>query len=427
MTASRPRLALLLDPIFRLSRPFRRDKRKVGVTRGQRRGWLAVTAIGLGIFAMVTIEEAPIGLLSMIAGDLHASPGLVGLSVTVPGIVAALAAPLVPIATRALDRRVVLTAALLLMVAGCIGSYFSGNLVALWLSRVLVGLSLGGFWSLAAAVAVRHVAPEHATRATSIVFSGVSAGIVIGVPVSTWIGTLLGWRIAFLTIAAFGAAVAAALFFLLPHTPATHSLRPRDLIHETGRSGVRFAVLLTFLIVTAQFVAYTYASPGLQQMAHVAADAISAMLLIFGIAGLVGNFAIGAVSGRKPNLGLGLITLVTGAVLVLFPVVGTTPLMGGILMAVWGLFAGAASVSITTWVLTVSPGTEEIGTALNSSVFNLSIALGALGGGVIVDNAGVRTTYVVAGVAMFVALGVVVLAVRRRVVENAARRTTEHV
>jgi len=390
------------------------------------RGWLAVTAIGLGIFAMVTIEEAPIGLLSMIAGDLRASPGLVGLSVTVPGIIAAIAAPLVPVATRAVDRRIVLTSALLLMVAGCVGSYFSGSLLALWLSRTLVGLSLGGFWSLAAAVAVRHVATRHAARATSIVFSGVSAGIVIGVPVATWIGTLLGWRVAFLTIGVFGAAVAAALFFLLPHTPATHALRPRDLLHETTRPGVRFAVLLTFLIVTAQFVAYTYASPGLQQMSRVAPDAISAMLLIFGIAGLIGNFAIGAVSGRKPNLGLALITSVTGLVLVFFPVAGTTPVLGGVLMAIWGLFAGAASVSITTWVLKVSPGTEEIGTALNSSVFNLSIALGALGGGVIVDHAGVRAAYVVAGVAMFVALGVVGLAVRRGVVQNAANRSRNH-
>ncbi|PRZ36637.1 putative MFS family arabinose efflux permease [Antricoccus suffuscus] len=385
------------------------------------RGWLAVTAIGLGIFAMVTIEEAPIGLLSMIAGDLRASPGLVGLSVTVPGIVAALAAPMVPVATRKLDRRFVLTAALLVMVVGCIGSYFSGSLIALLLSRVLIGLSLGGFWSLAAAVAVRHVSPNHAARATSIVFSGVSAGIVIGVPLSTWVGTMLGWRLSFLLIAAFGAVVAAALFFLLPPTPPQNALRPRDLLHSTTRSGVRFAVLLTFLIVTAQFLAYTYASPGLQQMANVAPGGISAMLLIFGVAGLVGNFAIGAVSGRRPNLALALITAVTGTVLVVFPVAGTTPAIGGVLMAIWGLFAGAASVSITTWVLKVSPGSEEIATAVNSSIFNLSIALGALGGGVVVDNAGVRTAFVVAGVAMYVGLGVVLIAVRRRVVESAQR------
>ncbi len=382
------------------------------------RGWLAVTAIGLGIFAMVTIEEAPIGLLSMISDDLHVSSGLVGLSVTVPGIVAALAAPLVPVLTRKIDRRIVLTTALLVMVAGCIGSYFSGSLTALLLSRVLVGLSLGGFWSLAAAVAVRHVSPKHAARATSIVFSGVSAGIVIGVPLSTWVGTMLGWRLAFLLIAAFGAVVAAALFFLLPPTPAQNALQPRDLLHATTRSGVRFAVLLTFLIVTAQFLAYTYASPGLQQMAHVGPDGISAMLLIFGIAGLIGNFAIGAISGRKPNLALGLITVVSGTVLVAFPLAGTTPVMGGVLMAIWGLFAGAASVSITTWVLKVSPGAEEIATAVNSSIFNLSIALGALGGGLVVDNAGVRTVFVVAGVAMYIGLGVVLIAVRRRVVET---------
>lgn len=385
------------------------------------RGWLAVTAIGLGIFAMVTIEEAPIGLLSMISGDLRVSSGLVGLSITVPGVVAALTAALVPVATRKIDRRIVLTAALLVMVAGCVGSYFSGSLVALLLSRVLVGVSLGGFWSLAAAVAVRHVEPKHAARATSIVFSGVSAGIVIGVPFSTWAGTSFGWRLAFLIIAVFGAVVAAALFFLLPRTPAQNAVRPRDLLHATTRPGVRFAVLLTFLVVTAQFMAYTYASPGLQQMSHVAPDGISAMLLIFGVAGLIGNFAIGAISGHKPNLALALITGMTGTVVVIFPIAGTTPVLGAILMAIWGLFAGAASVSITTWVLKVSPGSEEIATAVNSSIFNLSIALGALGGGVVVDNAGVRPVFVVAGVAMFTALGVVLIAVRGRVVESAQR------
>lgn len=187
--------------------------------------WLAVVAVAVGTFLVVTAEQLPVGLLTSVGGDLGISEGTAGLMVTVPGLVAAASALLVPVAIGRLDRRAVLLGLITLMVAANALSFLAPNFPVLLASRFLVGISIGGFWALAAGIAVRLVPDGHVARATSIAFGGATAANVLGVPAGTLIGGLTDWRIAFLALAGLGLLALAALFVLLPAIPAAGSIR----------------------------------------------------------------------------------------------------------------------------------------------------------------------------------------------------------
>ncbi|MEV4259516.1 MFS transporter, partial [Spirillospora sp. NPDC049652] len=165
----------------------------------------------MGIFTIVTTEILPVGLLTSIGSGFTVSDGTAGLMMTMPGYLAAVAAPVLTVATARLDRRLMLCACLLLL---AVANVLAAAAPAFWtmlLSRVLVGVVIGGFWSIAAGLADRLVAPPQARRATAVIFSAVPLGSVFGVPLGTLIGDAAGWRTSFAVMAALSVAVLAAL------------------------------------------------------------------------------------------------------------------------------------------------------------------------------------------------------------------------
>lgn len=197
------------------------DDQPIGLKR-----WLAVVVTAFGIFSLVTAEQLPIGLLTSVGSALHVSEGTAGLMVTVPGVVAAIAAPLVPVAVGRMDRRVMLVGLMILMTLANVVSAIAPSFALLLASRVLVGVTIGGFWSVAGSLAVRLVPERAIGRATSIIFGGVSAAAVFGVPLGTLIGGFSGWRTAFAALGGLGLLILIGLTFLLPRLPAA---RPVDL------------------------------------------------------------------------------------------------------------------------------------------------------------------------------------------------------
>ncbi|GAA2147139.1 MFS transporter [Actinomadura napierensis] len=162
-----------------------------------RPGRPAVLAVAAATFLVVTSEMLPVGLLTSIGPDLGASAGTAGLAMTVPGLVAALCAPALSAATARLDRRAVLVALAGLLAAADLGSAAAFGLPALLASRILVGVAIGGVWSIAGGLAARLVPERSAGAATAVVFGGISVASVAGVPAGTLIGDLAGWRAAF--------------------------------------------------------------------------------------------------------------------------------------------------------------------------------------------------------------------------------------
>lgn len=350
------------------------------------RAWLAVVAVAFGTFSVVTTEMLPVGLLTSIGSALRVSPGTAGLAMTVPGLVAAVAAPLLAVTVGRLDRRLVLCGLLALLAAANLASALAPSFAVLLLARVLVGVCIGGVWSLAAGLAVRLVPEKSAGHATSLIFSGIAVASVLGVPVGTLIGDLLHWRAAFAGMGALALATAAALAVTLPPLPATETIRLREVPGLFRNARLRVGLITTALLVTGHFGAYTYVRPVLEDVSGVRTELISTLLLAYGVAGIAGNFLAGATAHRDPRRTLMVIFTALATAVLLVPVAGGT--LGGAvtLLVLWGLAYGGVSVTSQTWVLHAAPDTREAASALFVGVFNIAISLGALLGGRAADG-----------------------------------------
>ncbi|MEV0410430.1 MFS transporter [Streptomyces sp. NPDC050448] len=362
------------------------------------KSWLAVVSVAVGIFTLVTAEQLPIGLLTSVGGALHVSEGTAGLMVTVPGLVAALSAPLIPVVVGRMDRRFLLVALMTVMAVANLVTVLAPSFGILLASRVLVGITIGGFWAVAGGLAFRLVQPAAIPRATALIFGGVAAANVLGVPTGTLIGGLAGWRTAFATLGVLAFAVLVALLVLLPSLPATRPVSVRELIGQFANRGVRSGIIATALIVTGHLAAYTYVSPMLQQVSGIDEDLISVLLLGFGVAGIIGNFVAGAAVAKNLGRTMAVIIALLAASMLLFPLLGKSQAGGIALLILWGLAFGGVSVSLQTWMLKSAPDAMEAASALWVSVFNLAIALGALVGGLIVDQVELITVAWLGGV-----------------------------
>lgn len=377
--------------------------------RGPLISWCAVAAVTMGIFSIVTAEILPIGLLTSIGASFGVSDGTAGVLMTMPGIVAAVAAPVVTVASRRVDRRRLLC---VLMALLALADLISALAPAYWVllpARAVVGLVIGGFWSIGAGLAGRLVRARWVGRATAVIFVAVPLGSVLGVPAGTLIGQLAGWRAAFLVLAGLSVAVLLALVVLLPPLPPFRVTRMRVLRGVMRRGGVRLGLLATFLLVLAHFGAYTYVTPFLREVTGLESGWLSAFLLAYGVAGILGNFIAGAAVSRRPRAtfmaGAGLLA---GATLLL-PVLGRSGLGALGLLLVWGLAYGAVPVSSQAWFARSAPEAPEAATVLFTSSFQATISVGALLGGIVVDAAGAASVMLCGGVCAL--LTVVALAV----------------
>jgi predicted MFS family arabinose efflux permease len=363
-----------------------------------------VFTLAAATFAVVTTEMLPVGLLTALARELHVSDGTAGLAVTLPGLVAAVAGPLLPVAVRRADRRTVLCGLLLLLAAANLLTALAPAFPVLLAARLLVGVCIGGVWAVAAGLGARLVPGPAAGRATAVVFSGIALASVLGVPTGTFLGSAAGWRWAFAATAGCALAVTAALAAVVPPLPAERPVRLGAFPALLRSPSVRRGLAAVALLVTGHFAAYTYVRPVLQRTPGTGSALVSAVLLGYGLAGVAGNFAVGALAARDPRRALRLLaTLLGAAVLLLVPAAGTA-IGSALLLLVWGLAYGGVSVSAQNRLVAAAPQAREAASALFAGVFNTAIALGALTGGRLADGPGLTAVLVTgAGLALLAA------------------------
>ncbi|MFB6889865.1 MFS transporter [Kitasatospora sp. NPDC056327] len=352
-------------------------------------GWPAVLAVAAATFAVVTAEMLPVALLTPIGESLRVTEGTAGLTLAVTGLVAAVSAAPLTAALGRWDRRRVLGGLLVLLAAANLLAARAPAFEVLLAARVLVGLAMGGVWSLAAAVAVRLVPAASAGRATTTVFSGVAIASVLGVPAGALLGGAAGWRTAFAALGVLALLTAGAVALLLPPLPAGRSLGLGGVLRLAARPGVRTGLLVTALLVTGHFAAYTYVRPVLEAAAAgVAAGQVGALLLVYGAGGIVGNFVAGAAVGRGVRATAATVGAALALTVAAVPAFAGGPASAALLTLCWGLAYGGVSVTAQTWLLRAAPGAPEGASALFVAVFNGAIALGALIGGRAVDALG---------------------------------------
>ncbi|WP_099053127.1 MFS transporter [Streptomyces griseochromogenes] len=366
-------------------------------TRSPLIGWLAVVSVMLGIFSIVTTEILPIGLLTKIGPSFAISDGMAGLMMTMPGFLAAISAPVVTVATARIDRRLMLCVFMLLL---AVANFLAAAAPGYWLvlvSRVVIGIVIGGFWSIGAGLAERLVPTEAVGRATAVIFSAAPLGSVLGVPAGTFIGDLAGWRTAFVVLGALTVGVLIMLVLVVPSLPPNRTTRLNVLRGMLKTVNTRFALLLTFLIVLAHFGTYTYVTPFLEQVTDANSQLITVFLLVYGAAGIVGNFLGGAVVARYPRVTFGLAAAMIAAATLLLPILGRWQVGVVALLIIWGTAYGAVPVSSQTWFAKATPNTPEAASVLFTASFQATISLGALIGGVIVDRTSPSTVMTLGG------------------------------
>lgn len=358
--------------------------------------WMAVTAVGLATFSVVTTEMLPVGLLTPIAETLDTSTGTAGLMISLPALLAALFAPLVVIASGGIDRRKILCGLLGLLVVANIASALAPSMAWMLTARVLVGFCMGGIWAIAGGLACRLV-PDHSVGlATSIIFGGVAAASVLGVPLGALIGDFAGWRWAFGGMALFCGLVLALHLAVIPGLPVAGSVTLRQFGEQLGNRKLQVGLLLTLALVAGHFMVFTFVRPLLVSVSGFDTQWVGALLFAYGFAGIVGNFLAGVIAAQRTAQTLMAISsglLLTPA---LFLIVGDSNL-GGIVLLVWGLAYGGVSVGLMTWMMKAAPRAMEIATALYVGVFNVAIALGAWAGGLVLDEVGLTANLWMAG------------------------------
>lgn len=367
-------------------------------TRSPLLGWLAVVSVMLGLFSIVTTEILPIGLLTSIGSGFTISDGMAGLMMTTPGLLAAVSAPVVTVVTARIDRRLMLCVFMLLLASA---NFLASAASSYWLmlvSRIMVGIVIGGFWSIGAGLAERLVPPESVGRATSVIFSAVPLGSVLGVPAGTLVGDLAGWRMAFVVMGVLTVGVLIMLLLFVPSLPPVRATRLSVLRGMLRGTNTRFALLLTFLIVLAHFGTYTYVTPFLEQVTDVDTGLITVFLLTYGAAGIVGNFLGGAAAARYPRAAFGLGAGMIAAATLLLPVLGRWEIGAVALLIVWGIAYGAVPVMSQTWFTKATPHAPEAASVLFTASFQATFAVGALVGGLTLDHTSPSTVMTLGGI-----------------------------
>jgi DHA1 family purine ribonucleoside efflux pump-like MFS transporter len=350
--------------------------------------WAGITSLALGVFGLVTAEFLPASLLTAMAVDLDISVGAAGQAVTATALVGAIAALTIPVLTRDLDRKLVLLVLSLLLVASNILAATAGSFSVLLIARVLLGIALGGFWSMAAALAMRLV-PDHLfARAMSIILTGVSVATVCAAPLGAYIGDLWGWRSAFIAAGCLSLVTIVAQFFTVPALPPKDNPSLRILFQLLGRTQIRVAMLAVILVISGHFAGFTYIRPLLEEVTRLSVSAISAVLLGFGIGGFFGNFAGAFIAERSERnaiiFGGALIAVIAATLLI----AGHTAGIAAVSVALWGFAFGAFPIGFQTWIIRAAPDQAEGAGGLLVAAFQIAIASGAIGGGILVDHIG---------------------------------------
>ncbi|TCR61851.1 MFS transporter [Bosea sp. BK604] len=350
--------------------------------------WAAVLALALGVFGLVTAEFLPASLLTPIAADLGISDGAAGQTVTATALIGAVAGLFTPIVTGRLDRRLVMWALTGLLIVSSVLAALANGLTMLLVARLLLGIGIGGFWSMAGAMAMRLVPSRLVPRAMSLIFTGVSVATVSAAPIGAYLGGLIGWRMVFTLAALIGVVTLVAQLATFPRMPPQGAPSARTLVELLGRPGVRLVLLTILLCISGHFAGFTYVRPFLEQVPALSVEMISLVLLAYGVGGFFGNFAGAAVVERSAKA-----SVVTGALLIAVMALGLT-LFGASLpvsavgVAFWGFAFGMIPVGVQTWIIRAAPDQAEAASGLIVAAFQIAIASGAVFGGLLVDHLG---------------------------------------
>ena len=365
--------------------------------RSLRSGWIAVWSIAAGTFLLVTSEFLPIGLLSRLAASLHVSEGTAGLAVTAPGFVAAIAAPLLAMLVRGIDRRIIVIALTATIVLSNLVAFLAPSFPVFLIGRLILGLGVGGLWTFAVAVGRRLVPDSAGARATSIISLGISAGTVFGMPIGAIVGDRVGWRPAFAANATFGVIVVLLQLTFLPRVAASAPIDIGRLVAFWRVPMARVGFVASGLAIGGHFLAYTFLEPYLRGTLGFGRAGVPLVLAGYAVAGIVGAFLGEQLGVRNVRVAFAGGAIVVGISAMLTIATAGTPVVALAMIMIWGVGFGAVPVCLQILMHAASPKLFEAGSALMVSAVQIALAAGAAIGGALVDRTGIGCAFLAGG------------------------------
>jgi predicted MFS family arabinose efflux permease len=355
--------------------------------------WGGVFAMSLCVFALIASEFMPVSLLTPMAASLGVSEGQAGYGIAISGAFAVITSLSISALAARTDRRKLLLALTALMALSGAVVALATNYVTYMVGRALIGVVIGGFWSLSAATAMRLVPAAQVPRALATFNGGNALATVIAAPLGSYLGAVIGWRGAFFALVPVAAIAFAWQWISLPPMRQEAASGSGNVLKLFRSRVVVLGMTACAAFFMGQFTLFTYVRPFLETVTHAGVSTLSLLLLGIGVAGVVGTTVIGTVlkRGLYPAL-IGISVLMAVLALMLIPLGGLLWPVAG-LLALWGLVATAAPVGWWSWIAQVVPAEAEAGGGLMVAVIQLAIALGSTVGGVLFDHHGYQSTF----------------------------------
>ncbi len=366
--------------------------------------WSGVFAMTLCVFALIASEFMPVSLLTPMANDLGISEGLAGQGIAISGAFAVLTSLSIAAIAGSMNRKTLLLGLTALMALSGAVVGLAPNYLTYMVGRALIGVVVGGFWSLSVATAMRLVPSHQVPRAMAIFNGGNALATVVAAPLGSYLGSIIGWRGAFFCLVPVALVAFIWQWISLPSMPArVRSTGSGNVLRLLKNRMVALGMLAVGTFFMAQFALFTYVRPFLETVTRVDVPTLSLVLLIIGAAGFIGTTAISTFlkwDFYRTLIGIPLLMAVIAMALIVF---GSSVAAVATLLGLWGLVATAAPVGWWTWLAKTLPGDAEAGGGLMVAVVQLAIALGSTFGGLLFDASGYQSTFVMSAIVLLLA------------------------
>ncbi|WP_144883466.1 MFS transporter [Leclercia adecarboxylata] len=375
--------------------------------------WSGVFAMTLCVFALIASEFMPVSLLTPMAQTMHVTEGMAGQGIAISGAFAVVTSLFISVLAGTLNRKTLLLGLTCIMAISGAVIAMAPNYLTYMAGRSLIGIVVGGFWSMSAATAMRLVPVHRVPLALAIFNSGNALATVVAAPLGSWLGSVVGWRGAFFCLVPVAIIAFVWQLLSLPSMPVTRqAAASRNVFMLFRRRVVTLGMLGVGIFFMGQFTLFTYIRPFLETVTRVDAATVTLVLLVIGVAGFIGTTLIGRVLKRgfyPTMMAIPVLMAITALALIAF---GSDVAIVTALLGLWGLISTAAPVGWWAWVPRTFPQNAEAGGGLMVAMVQLSIALGSTVGGLLFDHHGYQSTFLASAAMLIIATVLIFLTSR---------------